>query len=557
MDGPNAIFVAIGAIFIVLVLIPVIVSAILRAVEAGEVRLVSWLSGATVIYRGPGKSYEIPLFTTGTTISSKAINVDLDITDQTADVDATGTPAPIKVRVLASAIVSVGDTDELIKTAANRFFSKPHAEQLNILIDLLSSSGRRAINLLTHDQLFSARTAPRPQLPPPVARGAASVIAVEDDDDPLAIIIRKACSRELTDLGLIFNSLNIKVVMSEVAEARRRMSAAEAQANAEIVSAQQARRAKEAQLEVERTISDRQRELEQTKAANAALVAEAEIKKQQALEVAEAKRKEVAAEAQANANIVTAAQARRSKEAQLEAERLVSDKQRELEQTRAANAALIAESEAKKQEALAKQRAAELLATQIAQANADAEKLKISAVAEADAEAVRIRRVAEAQAESISKVNEAILSGGEAYLRYRQVEMLPEIAPQMAQALSQAKLITIASGDNGGAADAAMGNITGVIQSVLAAQLVSKAGLLDGSAAPLPMWIRKKWLNIKRTVKFAGASQSAVPARIRASSPRPRLASPSWAMRSIFVATACCFAKLRRPSLTSWRPMCV
>ena len=66
---------------------------------------------------------KIPLLTTGTTISSKVINVDLDITDQTADLDENGTPQPIKVRVLASAIVSVGDTDQLIKTAANRFFS--------------------------------------------------------------------------------------------------------------------------------------------------------------------------------------------------------------------------------------------------------------------------------------------------------------------------------------------------------------------------------------------------------------------------------------------------
>src|SRR5206468_8827075 len=98
----------------------------------------------------------------------------------------------------------------------------------------------------------------------------------EDDDDPLSIIIRKACSRELTDLGLVFNSLNIKVVQSEVADARRRQSAAEAQANADIVSALQTRRAKEAQLDAERVISDKQRELEQTKASNAALVSQAE-----------------------------------------------------------------------------------------------------------------------------------------------------------------------------------------------------------------------------------------------------------------------------------------
>src|SRR5262249_11964213 len=213
------------------------------------------------------------------------------------------------------------------------------------LTDLLSSSGRRAINLLTHDQLFSAKTAPRTPRPtlPAVTGGSGTEVqvvsgfAAEDDDDPLAIIIRKACSRELTDLGLGFNSLNIKVVQSEVAEARRRQSAAEAQANADIVAAQQSRRAKEAQLEAERAISDR-----------------------------------------------------------------------ELEQTKASNAALIAQAEAKRQESMAVQREAELDATLIAQAKAEAEKVKIDAQAGAEAEAIRIRTVAEATAESIRQVNAAI-----------------------------------------------------------------------------------------------------------------------------------------------------
>src|SRR5512143_2471448 len=208
----------------VIIVVPMIVASFLRNVEAGTIRIVSWLAGGSVIYRGPGKSKEIPLLTTGTTISSKVINVDLDITDQTADVDENGTPRPIKVRVLASAIVSVGDTDTLIKTAANRFFSKSDSDQLSTLTDLLSSSGRRAINLLTHDQLFSAKATPsasRALLPPgtggtmparieqqSVALTATGDGTIEDDDDPLAVIIRKACSRELTDLGLIFNSLN-------------------------------------------------------------------------------------------------------------------------------------------------------------------------------------------------------------------------------------------------------------------------------------------------------------------------------------------------------------
>src|SRR6266511_3349388 len=377
-----------GIVLGVLGLLPVIVSMFLRDVEAGTIRLVSWLQGSTITYRGPGKSKEIPLLTTATTISSKVLNVDLDITDQTADVDEQGFPRPIKVRVLASAIVSVGDSDAMIKTAANRFFAKPEADQISTLTDLLSSSGRRAINLLTHDQLFSAKTAPRTPRPAlPVVTGGSSTdlqvapdFGTEDDDDPLAIIIRKACSRELADLGLGFNSLNIKVVQSEVAEARRRQSAAEAQANADIVAAQQSRRAKEAQLEAERVISDRQRELEQT---------------------------------------------------------------------RASNAALIAQAEAKRQESAGLQRTAELDATQIAQAKADAAIVRLEAEASADAEAIRIRRVADATAESIQKVNQAIEAGGESYFRYRQIEMLPQIAPAIANALGEARLVTIAGGDKG------------------------------------------------------------------------------------------------------------
>ncbi len=432
LSSAVVVVVVLAAVFL---LIPIVVASFLRNVEAGEIRLVSWLAGGTVIYRGPGKSKEIPLLTTGTTISSKVINVDLDITDQTADVDDTGTPRPIKVRVLASAIVSVGDTDALIKTAANRFCSKGEGDQVSTLTDLLSSSGRRAINLLTHDQLFSAKTAPVRMLPAGggpqvltagaggtlvpvggvevVPSAASAVAAVEDDDDPLAVIIRKACSRELTDLGLIFNSLNIKVVQSEVADARRRQSAAEAQANAEIVAANQTRRAREAQLD---------------------------------------------------------------------ADRAISDKQRELEQTRAANAALIAQAEAKKQDALAVQRTAELDATQIAQARADAERVRIEAQAAAQAEAIRITTVASAQAESIQKVNEAIQAGGEAYFRYRQIELVPQVAPAIARALAEAKLVTISS-DGRSAPDSATNSIASVIQTVLAAQLVSRAGVLDGAGS--------------------------------------------------------------------------
>ena len=391
----------IGLIILVAVAVPLTITAFLKDVEAGSVRLVTWWRGSMKIYRGPGKCYEVPLLTNGTTISSKVINVDLDITDQTADVDSSGIPNPIKVRVLASAIVSVGDSDELIKTAANRFFAKSNDEQMAALTDLLSSSGRRAVNLLTHDQLFSAKSSVGKTHLPAGSEDHSLLrvtVAAEEDDDPLAIIIRKAGSRELTDLGLVFNSLNIKVVQSEVADARRRQSAAEATANADIVAANQTRRAKEAQLDAERSISD---------------------------------------------------------------------KQRELEQTRLGNAVLIAEAEAKLQDALARQKASELKATQIAQANADSEAVEIAA---------------EARAGQIRKIAQAIKEGGEQFLRYRQIEMLPDIAPAIAQALAQAKLITVHSGAEGGdAASATTDSITSVVRTVLAAQIIGRNGLFETS----------------------------------------------------------------------------
>ena len=380
-------------------------SRVLTTVDAGTIRLVTRMGGTTNIYRGPGKAIEMPLFTTGTTVPSKAINIDLDIADQTADLDRNGQPKPIKVRVLASAIVSVGDSDEMITTAANKFFSKPLDEQTSILSDLLTSTGRRAINLLNHDELFSAKVSNgNIDQNTDIARVVASTSA--EEDDRLALIIKSACSRELQDLGLVFNSLNIKEVQSEVAEARRRQSAVEAKANADIVAADQERRAKEAQLT---------------------------------------------------------------------AEQAINDKQRDLEQRRSQNAATVAEAEAKRQDAVAIQREAELKATQIAQANADAARVRIQAEASADAEAFKIRALGTAQADAIRAVNEAIREGGTGYLALRQLELLPQITPAIAAALAQAKLININSGSGAegrGAAGGATDQITGVIQTLLATQLV-------------------------------------------------------------------------------------
>ncbi len=51
--------------------------------------------------------------------------------------------------------------------------------------------------------------------------------------------------------------------------------------------------------------------------------------------------------------------------------------------------------------------------------------------------------------------------------------------PVISQGLADAKLITIAGGSGAGAPETTVQNITAVIQTALAAQLVARGGLLD------------------------------------------------------------------------------
>ena len=279
------------------ILIPIIISRFLTQVPAGTIRLVSRFGGSTKIYKGPGKAVEVPLLTTGTTIPSKAINIDLDIADQTADVDKNGQPKPIKVRVLASAIVSVGDSNEMITTAANKFFSKPVDEQTATLSDLLTSTGRRAVNLLNHDELFSAKA--------------------QREMEPLAPGHRHRPRRRVRPGG------------------GRRPAGAHHQGRLF---------PRTAGLGTGLQLPEHQRSAERGRRGPPTPVAPWRPRPTRT----------------SSPPTRSAAPARRS----LTAEQAINDKQRDLEQRRAQNAATIAEAEAQKQTALAIQREAELKATQ-------------------------------------------------------------------------------------------------------------------------------------------------------------------------------------------------
>ncbi|MCW3096927.1 MAG: hypothetical protein JWL77_2545, partial [Chthonomonadaceae bacterium] len=90
----------IGGVAAVLILTAVIVTTFLRSVDAGQI-LLAGRGGSLKIFRGPCKALIIPVITQARQIPAQAINVDIEITDQTADVDANGRPAPVKVTVKA------------------------------------------------------------------------------------------------------------------------------------------------------------------------------------------------------------------------------------------------------------------------------------------------------------------------------------------------------------------------------------------------------------------------------------------------------------------------
>ena len=226
------------------------------------------------------------------------------------------------------------------------------------------------------------------------------------------MIIKDACSRELLDLGLSFNSLNIKAVLSEVADARRRESAARAKADADVVQAREEQRARIAQLEAAQKINDQEKAL--------------------------------------NMQI-------------------------------ASNGASIARAEAEKQAAFRQQREAELGASQITQARADAEQNVIQQEAEGRAQAARIRAVAQAESEAIRMKAQALAEAGGAYLDLRKLEMAPELTEQVAAALASSQFVNFGTsggaGGEHGAVSTGTDDILRVVQTLMAARIVTGSGL--------------------------------------------------------------------------------
>ena len=135
--------------------------------------------------------------------------------------------------------------------------------------------------------------------------------------------------------------------------------------------------------------------------------------------------------------MVQAQEEQRARIAQLEAAQKINDQERALNMQIASNGASIARAEAEKQAAVRQQREAELAASQITQARADAEQNVIQQEAEGRAQAARIRAIAEAEADAIRMKAQALMEAGGAYLDLRRLELAPELTARGRQRARQ------------------------------------------------------------------------------------------------------------------------
>jgi len=193
-------------------------------------------------------------------------------------------------------------------------------------------------------------------------------------------------------------------------------------------------------------------------------------------EVAEARRRESAARAKADADVVQAQQEQRARIAQLEAQQKINDQERALNMQIAANGAAIARAEAEKQGMVRQQREAELAASQITQARADAEQNVIQQEAEGRAQAARITAIAEAEAAAIRMKAQALMEAGGAYLDLRRLELAPELTRRVSKALARSQFVNFGGGGAGGgdgAVATGSDDIMRVVQTLMAAKVIT------------------------------------------------------------------------------------
>ncbi|MBG6059810.1 flotillin [Cryobacterium sp. MP_M5] len=347
----------------------------------------------------------------------------------------------ITLTVEAVAIVKVGDDPDAIRAAAQRFLGQDKNID-NFALEVLSGSLRSSI-------------------------GATDVMTIIQKRDELGASVLATARESLANQGLDVDSFEIKGISdandyikdmgrAEQAKVRRQAEVAEHQAN---------REAQEAAIAAEQAIAVAQNTLALRRAALQLDTDKAAAEAAGARPLAEAKTQQAIVQEQ-----------------ELTAQRRASLRKAELESE--VNAVADAEAYRIRVTAVAAADAA------VTAANADRDSRKsiaeaIRAEGQANADAILARGTAEATATRLSA--EAVAQQSEALIQLRMVEMLPEIARELAAPMSNIDNLTVISTDGASQLTknvaAGFTEVDGVLKSTMGLGIRELLGNLVGGVA--------------------------------------------------------------------------
>lgn len=337
----------------------------------------------------------------------------------------------ITINAEAVATIKIGDTDDTIRAAAQRFLNQQN-EIEPFTQDVLSGSLRAIIGTKTVEELLS-------------------------DREGLAAAVREAAEDALTKQGLLLDNFLIQSIESEddyITNLGRPQQAAILR-QAKIAEAQANRESEEARITAEQAVANAQRELSLRQAAIQAETDRAAAEAAAARPLAEATQQQGIVKQQE----ITAVANATLRERQLDAE---------VRKTADADAYRVRQqSEA---EAYRVRQAAEAdRDRRIAEADA------LKAVGLAEAEAIRAKGNAEAEATKAKA--EALANQADGVLQQMAIEILPQVAREMAAPMGNISNLTVVSSD--GASALSKNVASGVLET---STLVKGATGIDLSA---------------------------------------------------------------------------
>ncbi|MFR3684643.1 MAG: flotillin family protein [Enterococcus sp.] len=324
----------------------------------------------------------------------------------------------VPIKASATVLVKVGNSTESIKTAAEQYLGKSTQELEDEAQEVLEGHLRAILGTMTVEAIYKNR-------------------------DDFAEQVQQVASTDLRKMGLEIVSFTIKDVSDSngYLDALGRPQIAEVKKNAEVAESNALRetRIKQAANEQLAQQEEISRQTEIAEANKNMALKQAQYKQEK--EVADAKAEQIAVGEKMKIDLI-------EQEKNIE----IQEKQAELTE-KELNASLRKQAEADKyvveQQALAEK------AKEIAQAEADAEKIKLAALAEAEriqklgaADAERIHKVGVAEAESKEKMAIALTKLNEAGILMEFIKVLPAIAKEVNEPISNIdKIVSFGGGD--------------------------------------------------------------------------------------------------------------